>query len=419
MALPFFREFGWEPLVLRVDPAQDFGFQDTEIGRTIPDYLQTWQAGCIPLSFTAWAGLRSGSIRSIFHLARLGDHIIRQEKPQAIFFSTTMFPVMTLGRYWHKRHGLPYVLDFQDPWRKERKAEAKNHKSESKAGCPPNFKARLADVVAGILEPFALRRAAHVVSVSPAYPVMLRNRYAWLGEKDFTVLPFGAAAADYEILRANPVRQNIFNPSDGRRHWVYVGACIPKMSFAVRAFFMALKKLFKQQPAMRKELRIHFIGTSYAPKEHATKTVEPLADEFGLGDIVSEITGRIPYFEALQCLLDADALFVPGSIDPGYTASKLYPYILARKPLLAVFHAQSSVVEILKNTKAGTVVAFGSGESVERVSERIVATNWLQTTNSEIPATDWKEFEPYSAREMTRKLCEVFDKTATGKVPNE
>jgi len=26
------------------------------------------------------------------------------------------------------------------------------------------------------------------------------------------------------------------------------------------------------------------------------------------------------------------------------------------------------------------------------------------------PATDWAAFAPYTAREMTRKLCEVFDK---------
>jgi len=286
---------------------------------------------------------------------------------------------------------------------------------------PQTLKARLAARVAGILEPFALRRVAHVVSVSPAYVNMLRGHYFWLGENDFTVLPFGAAEADYEFLRASPMRQAVFDPHDGRQHWVYVGRGGGDMNFAVNSFFTALASTLKMQPELKSKLAVHFIGTSYAPKERAAKTIEPLAAECGLGDVVSETTDRIPYFEALQCLLDANALFVPGSDDAGYTASKIYPYILARKPLLAVFHEQSSVVEVLKNTRAGTVVSFKTGESCDAIAARILESSWLQTQLSAVngqrsvvspPATDWPAFAPYTAREMTRKLCQIFDKTA-------
>ena len=485
MALPYFAEFGWEPLILKINPDEQEGIKDPDLCRTVPEHIKTWQAGCLPLWLTKWTGLRNVGLRSYFHLARLGDRIIQTEKPQVVFFSTTMFPLMTLGRYWQRRHGIPYVLDFQDPWRKEKKSEIRSQKS----GAPPHepqgrlfdyqqlahlevagvqsanrsgnshpgplpgaerengttaehrspaFKARLAEGVAGILEPFAMRRVSHVVSVSPAYVDMFRGRYSWLGENDFTVLPFGAAEADYEFLHASPMRQAVFDPHDGKQHWVYVGACIRQMSFAVRAFFLALNEMLEAQPALRKQLQIHFIGTNYAPKERAVKMVEPLAIEYGLGDVVSETTDRIPYFEALQCLLDADALFVPGSDDPGYTASKIYPYILARKPLLAVFQEASTVVQVLNRTKAGTVASFRSGENVEAVASRILATGWLasrpqdngqQTTDSEtgrqsvvsgqwpgarppMAATVWPAFAPYTAREMTRKLCQIFDKTA-------
>ena len=141
---------------------------------------------------------------------------------------------------------------------------------------------------------------------------------------------------------------------------------------------------------------------------------------------MTETTDRLPYFEALQCLLDADALIVPGSDDPGYTASKIYPYILARKPLLAIFHEQSSVVDVLRKTKAGTVIPFRSGETPEAISARILAFNWLRflplppvgrgtkgegfgSAISSPPFTDWLAFEPYTARSMTQKLCAIFD----------
>ncbi|NJM63821.1 MAG: hypothetical protein HC849_32625, partial [Oscillatoriales cyanobacterium RU_3_3] len=36
-----------------------------------------------------------------------------------VFFSTTIFPVMLLGKRWWQKFGVPYVLDFQDPWRSD------------------------------------------------------------------------------------------------------------------------------------------------------------------------------------------------------------------------------------------------------------------------------------------------------------
>ena len=408
MALPHFAEFGWEPLILKIDPEQQEGIKDPELCRTVPAAVRTWQAGCLPLWMTGWAGLRNVGLRSYFHLARLGQRIVRDESPDVAFFSTTMFPLMTLGQTWHKRHGLPFVLDFQDPWYREERVTG------SGAGGAGNsrkaaFKARLANWVAAILEPFTLRRAAHVVSVSPAYPKMLMARYPWLSQRQFTVLPFGAADCDFQYLMANNVRQRSFDPRDGMRHWVYVGVCIPRMAIALKSFFAALAGLLASRSELRNRLRVHFIGTNYAPRDRAVKTVEPLAAEEGLGDVVTEVTDRIPYFEALQCLLDADALFVPGLDDPAYAASKIFPYILARKPLLAVFHEESSVVDVLEKTRAGTLVRFQSGEAVKAVAGRIEATGWLTDPAAHAPDTDWAAFKPYTAREMTRRLCTMFD----------
>jgi glycosyltransferase involved in cell wall biosynthesis len=403
MALPYFADFGWDPLILRINPAEQEGIKDPDLCRTVPDHIKTWQAGCLPLRLTKWAGLRSVGLRSYFHLAKLGGRIIKKESPAMVFFSTTMFPVMTLGRYWRRRHGLPYVLDFQDPWRR---SDLRPPTSDLRS---QTLKRRLSGWVAGVLEPFTLRGVSHVVSVSPAYVDALRARYSWVGEKDFTTLPFGAAESDFAALPRLGIKQTLFDPKDGRVHWIYVGRGGGDMAFSLRAFFTALRQLLESRSERRSKLRVHFAGTDYAPKDRARKTVEPLAQECGLGDIVSELTDRLPYFEVLQCLRDAEALIIPGSDDPGYTASKIYPYILARKPLLAIFHAQSSVVEILKRTKAGTVVSFQTGDSIEQTANRITETGWLDRPIA--PRTDWSAFEPYTAREMTRRLCQVFDQT--------
>ncbi len=414
MALPFFQEFGWEPLILKINPDEQEGIKDELLCRTVPANTREWQAGCLPLSTTSWTGLRNVGLRSFFHLQKLGSRIIRQEKPKAVFFSTTMFALMTLGSHWLRQTGVPFVLDFQDPWVREKVNNGTSSGSGSRG-----MKARVAEMMAEYLEPKALREVSHVVSVSPAYVTMLGSRYSRLRPEQFTVLPFGAAEKDYEILRELRIEQKVFNAKDGKQHWVYAGVFIDRMNLALRSLFAALVRVFDSQPDLRSKVRLHFIGTNYAPKDRASKTVEPIAREFGLLDVVEEITDRLPYFEALQCLLDADALIVPGLDDPGYTASKIYPYILARKPMLAIFHENSSVVDVLTKTKAGTVIGFKSGESHETIAPRILESNWLNSVlkspGSMAPTVDWTAFEPYTAREMTRKLCSVFDKVADGR----
>jgi hypothetical protein len=125
-----------------------------------------------------------------------------------------------------------------------------------------------------------------------------------------------------------------------------------------------------------------------------------------VADYVREQPARVPYFTGLQLLRDAQALVLPGSDDPQYTASKLYPYILARKPLLAVFHERSSVVEVLRQTRAGVCATFPAPDLSRQVYERLrEMLEKLPFT----PDTDWEAFGPYTARERARRQAEVFE----------
>lgn len=404
IVLPFLHIFGWEPLILKINPEEQEGAKDYQLAQTLPTGVKTWQANCIPKKFVRWFGLNNAGLRSFFHLAHLGSQIIKKEKPYLVFFSTTTFPLMILGWYWHSWHNMPYILDFQDPWYND------YYKQKGKIISPPGgrLKYGVSQLLARILEPLALRKVRHVISVSPAYPQLLLKRYRWLKDSQFTVIPFGSAETDFEYLHKFPIHNTLFDNEDGDQHWVYVGRGGIDMAFALRALFMALKQKREHSPDQLSKVKLHFIGTDYAPGNLARKTVEPIAKECGVEDMVEEYPNRIPYFQALQCLLDADALIVPGSDDPGYTASKIYPYILVNKPLLAIFHENSSVVDVLKTTLVGIVVTFVTKDDVIRVSQEI-ERRWLSSLPPPKPMTNWQAFAPYTAREMAKKLCEVFD----------
>ena len=112
MACAHLREFGWEPLVLSVDPAEQVGAKDPLLLKTLPADLKSWQAGAIPKSLTRLLGVRSVGYRSFLHMAFLGSRIIERERVDLVFFSTTMFMLFLLGPYWRWKHRVPFVTPY-------------------------------------------------------------------------------------------------------------------------------------------------------------------------------------------------------------------------------------------------------------------------------------------------------------------
>lgn len=401
-SLPFFRDHGYEPLVLALDPATTFGKRDTRLCATVPDDVRVWRVAVPSDWLSRLVGLRSPALRSLPAIARVGDRVIVEESVALVYFSTTAFPLMTLGRYWLARHGVPYLLDLQDPWVNDYYARTR---AEPPGG---RLKYGVAHSLARVLEPVTLHRASHVISVSPAYPEALLSRYAWMRPEQFTVLPFGAPERDFDALTSLDVSQRVFDPGDGCEHWVYAGRGGDDMRRAVSALFGALRRARAEQPARFEHVRLHFVGTSYADAGRAQKTIEPAAREHGVADLVDEQPERVPYFEALRCLRDAHALLVVGSDDAAYTASKLYPNILARRPLLAVLHERSSAGDVLRRARAGTLVTFGPETPDGMLAEQVYQA-WFTRPLPPVQ-TDWAAFTPYTAREMTRRQCAVFDR---------
>lgn len=406
MSLPYFREMGWEPCVLTVQPEYVEGQHDPQLAATVPEDIKIVRTKAFPIEHTRRFGAGSLGLRALPYLRQAGDRLLRSKTFDLVYFSTTVFTAMTLGPRWRRKFNVPYVLDFQDPW-------VNDYYSEVGAPPPPGgrFKYGLSHALAQLLEPRALRATSHVISVSPAYPQALRRRYSWMREDQFTVLPFGAPENDFTLLDELKIKQDIFDPQDGNRHWVYVGRGGGDQGVALRALFSAMRVERARSPEAWRAVRLHFVGTSYAQGARAVKTIEPLAIEMGVGDLVREYPQRIPYFHALKVMAESDAILLIGSNDTGYTASKIYPCILARKPLLAIFHEASSVVDILRRCTGAECVTFNSSDVPEQLQERVAAvlSQLVNAPAESVAEINWSEFQSFTAREMTRSQCTVFN----------
>ncbi|QEG26758.1 hypothetical protein GobsT_15050 [Gemmata obscuriglobus] len=403
MALPHLREFGWDAHVLAVDPSGVEGFLDPDLARTLPAGQAVTRVPAVPAWLTRAVGFGGLWLRAGRRLAAAGAELLRRERFDLVFFSTTIFSAMKLGPRWLRRFGVPYVIDLQDPWVSD---------YYSRTGTPPpggRLRYALAQWGARRAEPTVVRHAGHVATVSPAYADTLRARYPDVPAERYTVLPFAAAASDFQVVAERKIEHGLFDPADGLRHWVYLGRGGADLAPALRGLFGAFAAV-RRSDARADRVRMHFVGTSYAKKGLARESVRPLARAAGLAAVVTEQTDRLPYLRGVSLLRAAGALLVVGSDDPSYSASKVYPYIMARRPLLAVLHENSPAAAVITACRAGEVVPFASGESTEALAARLAPAlgRLLAATGTE-PPTDWAAFAPYTAREMTRVLCRAFD----------
>lgn len=403
MALPYCREFGWDPSVLTVDAASQEATLDPALNHTIPPDVPVTSTPAFSARWTRTVGIGNVALRAFAHLYRAGGRLLQSGPVDLVFFSTTMFAAMALGPLWKKRFGVPFVIDMQDPWL--------STYLEERADVPRPPKYRAARALDSVLEPFTMRAVDGVIAVSEAYIETLRRRYSRLERCPAMTLPFGAAPADFDRLAEMDLPNPIFQPGDGTRHVVYVGRGGHDMAPALRVLFGALAAIRRERTDLAGHLRLHFVGTDYAPAGRGVKTVQPIADACGVGDMVDESPARVPYFEALKLIRDADLTLVVGSDDPQYTASKVYPYVLARRPLVAVVHEASSVGPFLRETGAGSVVTFSDphGLDVPTMAAKTLLTDVLARLPY-TPDTNWVAFEPATARAMTRRMCEFFDR---------
>ncbi|MFK8184206.1 MAG: hypothetical protein AB8B99_12600 [Phormidesmis sp.] len=389
-------EFGWFPIVSTVEP--DFLEEppDWQFANIIPDCLKIVRSKALSFKWTRKLGIGDLGIRAFWHQLQSAREICRQQTIDLLFIPGPPWHTFLVGRIIKKELGIPYVMDYIDPWVMSLGKDD-----------PPWTKAYWFRKMAIALEPFAVKETAQITAVSAGTNEGVRARYPTLSPSQFTSIPYGGELTDFEYIKKHPQHNSFFCADDRYFNVVYVGAMLPKGYETLRALFEALKALKHSEPGVYQRFRFFFVGTTYDP-DAKKGLVEPMAIEMGVSDVVTEHRSRIPFLDAITVLSQADATLVLGTTEQHYTASKLYPGIMANRPLLAIFHEASSVVNVLKETDAGLSVIYNDSE---RVSQKVddIKQRLIQLTTWQ-PNTNWRAFEQYSARSMTHRLTAVFDK---------
>ena len=424
-------DFGWNPVILTVHEEFYEEALDWNLHKLITSDQRIEKVSAFKVGKPRLVG--DIGLRAYFQLRRRALELIRAEKIDFVYIPIPSFYMALLGPYLFKKTGVPYGIDYIDPWVHQFPG---SHKIFSRHW----FSTQLAK----FLEPIAVKHAALITGVSEGYYKHVLDRNPHLKTQALTsAMPYGGEKSDHDFIRSrgkedtSPPLPSAGNdnsspplPSAGKFNrstsstlkFIYAGAMLPKAYKPLEEIFKSLKELQPPQPLQPLQppqpsagklnllqplqpLQLHFIGT--------LGTIKPIAEKHGLyGTTVFEHPDRIPYLDVLTQLEAADAVFILGSTEPHYTPSKVYQGVLSGKPILAVLHEQSTAVNVLRASNAGIVITMKGEEDLDTLSARFLEglqefKNFRKTFDPS--KINRAVFEQYSAKAVTAQLVEKLD----------
>ncbi len=385
----FLHDFDWHPVILTVKSEFYEEKPDFDIVKTVNSQTEVIYADAKPVKNPRIIG--DIGLRSFKYLKKEALKIINNQKIDFVWIPIPSFYVALLGRILHKKTGIPYGIDYIDPWVRD----ISNRK---------NLRAVLSNLLARILEPYAVKKASLISGVSRNYylPVLKRN-FKKNPPVDIA-MPYGFDPNDHKIQL-----ENIKFPWDNIPNCkpiVYAGAFLPLSGYFTELLFKSIRKLIDENK-FNPEIKLFFIGTG----NYTHKSIAEYAQEAGIDDTVIEIRERFPYLHILNFLAQSYGVLVIGSTEKHYTASKIFQTLLSNRPVFSIFHKESSAIKILNECNAGIyTVKYTENINKEQFNKQIEQTFYKFAHQTENWMPDLKVLNRYSAKESAKVLVKGLNK---------
>jgi peptidoglycan/xylan/chitin deacetylase (PgdA/CDA1 family) len=324
----------------------------------VPDRWSTWWVGGVIAGMQAVRKNRIDLIWSTYPIAT--SHMI----------------AATLARLT----GLPWIADFRDPMI----GNPSNQFSEMRRKFVEKFEARV------------MREAAYCVFTTERAAENYRIRYPNAATK-CCVIENGYDEKVFKV--ASPSRHGV---AEDTLFLLHSGVIYPG-NRNTSAFFEAAASLLNSVEVDRKRICIRFRSP-----EHGDHVLE-LARAHGISDVV-EIAPTLKYKDAISEILAADILVVfQGSKFDAQIPAKIYEYLRAGRPILAIVNPGGSTAQRLEKFEDPVLADINSAKDIESGLRQVIALTKQPRYNEKQSAVS-QQIIAVSREYQAKELVNLFDK---------
>lgn len=376
-------EHGWQPLVLTVHPrayedlGADHGGAAIPVHRSFaldssrhlalrgrypellaqPDRWISWWLGAVP------AGLR----------------LIRKHRPDAIWSSYPIATAHLIALSLHRLTGIPWIADQRDPM--------------VDAGYPPDPRRRR---IHGWIERQSIRHAAAVVCTTPGALRGLGQRHPLADDRRLALIPNGY---DESVFASAGFTER---PAAPRPFTLLHSGVIYPSERDPGPLFAALDKLLSEHRIGPDNFRLLLRASAHDDHLRTLMQRHP-----GLDKII-ELAPALPYDRAVAEMLGADGLLLLQAANcNSQIPAKLYEYLRARRPLLALTDAAGDTAATLRAAGIDTIGQLDSPADIAAALLRFLhlCRTW------QAPLASQKIIAGHSRAARTQELAALLDRT--------
>lgn len=391
-------KYNWKPIILTVNHHDYNGNLDLKLIKLIPETVQIKTVNAIPLKYTKKIGLTDSSIRGLSNLKRTASNIVEKEKIDLVY--VTILPGYTalVGKYISDKFNIPFVLDYQDPWVYKRQF-------------PKNIlkKSTISYWLSMILEKFIIKSVSGITSVSDGTLDTLRERNLLRNDVLYHVFPIGIDYEDAAV--AENFGKNHLNKDINNINLLYLGTITKEMIPTLEILFESVKNVNISNCNIK--INMTLIGTSANEEASDKLGIDIIINKYKLNNYVTHISKRISYLDSLKTMKNADVLFLLGTNQPHYTASKIFPYWISNTNIFGIFHQDSDIVKLSENI-GGTKLIVYKDYIFEKESLVKKTSNFLSSLlNKEeniFSTRNKKLFDSFESNNLSKEHALFFEK---------
>ena len=415
--IKYLQDFGWTPIILAPDNPE-YQARDESLAKELPPDLIVRRSHIFePYDlYRKFTGTKEGLsldinvfqegsklsfkqkianfIRATFFIpdARIGWYrsavkeamkIMKEYPISMIYSSSPPYTVSVIARKVSKKSGVPFVAGFRDPW------------SGFEVSAPKRW--LLPRMIDENLERSVFHDAKMIDVAWKGITCDALAKYSDLAEEKFIHIPNGFDSADYS---EHEIHKRAERKRGEKFIITYSGSLYGPRN--PKNFFRAIELLLDRNEIDPNKLHLRFVGRMGDDLRYMFEApkIKPLVEKLDY----------VPHSKAVELISDSDALLLIVDDIPSVehiVPGKVYEYLGAMRPILAIAQPNGAIGELLKETHGGEAVAQNDIEGQARVIKSFYSS-WLNG-NSPSSEMDANAISQYERREATRKLAEVFD----------